>query len=282
MAARIIFFFAALGFIAFETHSSETSDWQKMLPLVPRGYVCYRARSPIVIDGAPDETAWKDAPWTEDFADIEGAVKPAPRFRTRMKMLWDDECLYIAAELTEPHVCATIVEKNAVIFNDNDFEVFIDPDGDNHNYHEFEMNALNTIWELDLAKPYKDGGTAENGTNLAGLKSAVHINGTLNDPSDTDTGWTVELAFPWKSLVKYNPGRATPPLDGDFWRIAFSRVEWRYQIAGGKYVKVPREKSPEENWVWSPIGIVDMHRPERWGYVQFTSRRPHCDVQARP
>jgi hypothetical protein len=34
---------------------------------------------------------------------------------------------------------------------------------------------------------------------------------------------------------------------------------------------VPR--TPEDNWVWSPTGVVDMHRPEMWGLLQFT-RRP--------
>jgi hypothetical protein len=33
----------------------------------------------------------------------------------------------------------------------------------------------------------------------------------------------------------------------------------------------------EDNWVWSPQGIVDMHRPERWGYVQFSSAAPGTD-----
>ena len=55
---------------------------------------------------------------------------------------------------------ARSTKKNQVIFHDNDFEVFIDPDGDNHNYYEFEMNALNTMWELTLVKPYRDGGPA--------------------------------------------------------------------------------------------------------------------------
>jgi hypothetical protein len=136
------------------------------------------------------------------------------------------------------------------------------------------MNALNTIWELDLNMPYKDAGKVNCGTNLAGLKSAVHVNGTLNDPRDTDTGWTLEIAFPWKGLAKFNPGRATPPRDGDQWRACFSRVEWRTDIVDGKYVKVPKEKSPEDNWVWSPPGIIDMHRPERWGYIQFSSAAP--------
>jgi hypothetical protein len=72
------------------------------------------------IDGKLDEPAWQHAPWTSDFVDIEGAAKPAPRFRTRAKMLWDDEFLYVAAELEEPHIVATITQKNEVIFHDND------------------------------------------------------------------------------------------------------------------------------------------------------------------
>jgi hypothetical protein len=91
----------------------------------------------------------------------------------------------------------------------------------------------------------------------------------------------LELALPWKALAKYNPGRATPPRDGEQWRIDFSRVEWRHEIVDGKYVKVPKEKSPEDNWVWSPTGIVDMHRPERWGYVQF-STAPAGSVKFMP
>src|SRR5947208_915918 len=62
----------------------------------PRGYVCYRAPTPITIDGHLNDPAWEVAPWSEPFVDIEGDRKPAPRFRTRVKMLWDDVALYIA------------------------------------------------------------------------------------------------------------------------------------------------------------------------------------------
>src|SRR5262249_17505447 len=47
----------------------------------PKGYVCYRASAPIRIDGKLDDPAWRDAPWTDDFVDIEGSAKPKPRFR---------------------------------------------------------------------------------------------------------------------------------------------------------------------------------------------------------
>src|SRR6266404_3308840 len=167
----------------------------------PRAYTCLRASGPIVIDGQINEPAWRRAPWTKPFADIEGGTKPRPRFRTRMKMLWDDEYLYIAAELQEPHVWATLTEHDAVIFRDNDFEVFLNPTGDGRNYFEFEMNALNTGWDLFLPKPYKDGGSADNSWEIPGLRTAVHVDGTLNDPRNRDRGWTLEIAIPWTAYA---------------------------------------------------------------------------------
>ena len=239
-----------------------------------RGYVATRVTKPIVIDGKLDDPAWANAPWSEDFGDIEGSKKPKPRYRTRMKMLWDDEAFYIAAEIEEPHVWGTITEHDAVIFQDPDFEVFLDPDGDNHNYAELELNAKNTTWDLLLTKPYTDGGRAINGWEIVGLKTAVHVNGTINNPNDTDKGWTVEIRWPFAGL-KELANANYPPKDGDQWRINFSRVEWDIDIKDGKYVKV--KGKPENNWVWSPHGVIDMHRPERWGYVQFSTAGPGKD-----
>src|SRR4051794_11611414 len=247
-------------------------DWSRMRGITPRTYACRRASSTITINGRLDEAAWRDASWTDDFIDIEGDRKPKPRFRTRAKMLWDNDFLYVAAELEEPHVVATLTERNSIVFHDNDFEIFIDADGDNHHYYEFEVNAFNTLFELTLPKPYKDSGNAKLGTNLPGLKSAIAVNGTINDPSDNDRGWTLEVALPWKALAEYQKRGASPPREGDIWRINFSRVEWRYDVIDGKYRRHEREKSPEDNWGWSPQGVVDMHRPERWGMVMFTSK----------
>ena len=236
-----------------------------------KGYVSYRVATPIEIDGRIDDDAWKKVPWTDPFVDIEGDVRPRPRFQTRAKMLWDDTYFYVAALLEEPHVWGTLTKHDSVIFHDNDFEIFIDPDGDNHEYYEIEINALNTEWDLLLRKAYRDGGPAQNEWEIPGLKTAVHIDGTLNNPSDTDQSWSVELAIPWKALAEF-AHRPAPPRDGDQWRVNFSRVEWLHEIVDGKYRKVPN--TPEDNWVWSPQWAIDMHRPERWGYVQFSTAAP--------
>ncbi len=189
----------------------------------PKGYVCYRATTPVVIDGDPTDAAWDAAPWTDAFVDIEGDKKPKPRFRTRVKMLWDDEALYIAAEMEEPHLWGTLKEHDSVIFYDHDVEVFLDPDGDNHLYGELELNALNTTWDLLLTKPYKDSGHAINAWEITGLKTAVKLNGSLNDPRDTDTGWTLEIKWPWKGLHElHTKATPVPPKDGNQWRINLS------------------------------------------------------------
>jgi hypothetical protein len=240
----------------------------------PKGYVCYRAPSAITIDGKLNEAAWEAAPWTDAFVDIEGDKRPKPRYRTRAKMLWDDEALYIAAELEEPHVWATLTEHDSVIFNDNDFEVFVNHTGDNHLYCELELNARNTTWDLLLTKPYKDQGKPLTSWEIMGLKTGVHVDGTLNDPRDKDIGWTVEIKWPWKGLNELAE-MTCPPKHGDKWRINFSRVEWDTEIADGKYRKLP--KRAEHNWVWSPQGVIDMHRPERWGYLQFSTAKPGKD-----
>lgn len=250
--------------------------------VVPRRYECRRVDAPLPVDGSLRADGWEALPWTDDFVDITGDDALRPHFRTRAKMGWNDEFFYVGAEMEEPHVWGTITKKNAVIFEDNDFEVFIDPDGDGLNYYEFEINALGTIWELSLPKPYGAGGKPILGCNMEGLRCGVAVDGTLNDPSDEDKGWSVAVAFPWAGLARYNKERPTPPQPGDMWKLNFSRVQWKHEIIDGRYVRIPphgtplaeslnpeEQEHPEDNWVWSPQGAVNMHLPAHWGEVVF-------------
>lgn len=230
----------------------------------PRRYVCRRAEQPPRLDGSLDGPAWARAAWTEDFIDIQGDGFPKPRFRTRAKLLWDDRYLYIGAELEEPDVWATLTQHDSVIFHDNDFEVFVDPHGHGVEYFEFEINALNTSWDLFLPKPYRAGGHADNSWEIPGLRSAVKVEGTLNRPGDRDRGWAVTIAFPWEAFASRS--KVSRPEEGETWRINFSRVEWRTRPA--ERAKGERE----DNWVWSPQGAINMHAPEHWGYVEFAGR----------
>lgn len=241
----------------------------------PKKYICYRSYENINVDGLLNESSWEKAEWTDYFVDIEGSIKPKPRFSTRAKMLWDDDYFYIAAELEEPHIWGTLKNRDDIIFYDNDFEVFIDPDGNTHGYVEFEMNALNTIWDLLLIQPYRDiNKAALHQFDIKGLKSGVQIFGTLNQLGDIDSCWTVEIAFPWKGFEEV-ADIPIPPENNDQWRINFSRVQWKTEVHDEKYQKQINPETnkhySEDNWVWSPQGVVNMHYPEMWGYVQFST-----------
>jgi hypothetical protein len=257
---------ALLG-TSFSGCGTSHADNQDLPPAQPALHVrCPHITAPISIDGDVDKPAWTAIAWSSPFVDIEGWLKPAPPLNTRVKMQWDDHYLYIAARLEEPHVWATLTQRDSVIYHDNDFEVFLNPSCDARNYYELEINALNTVWDLLLRKPYREGGSGDNSFDFIGMKSAVVIHGTLNNPTDRDRGWDVEIALPWTSFTAHT-AQPRAPRPGESWKINFSRVEWDIELNNGNYQKVPNH--PEHNWVWSPMGMIDMHLPQRWGNVDF-------------
>lgn len=228
----------------------------------PKHYVA--PRGTVTVDGSLDDAAWATAPWTTDFVDIANDL--VPRLETKAKILWDDTYLYVAGYLKETQLWANITQDNEVIFHDNDFEVFVDPYGTTHNYRELEVNALGKQWSLLLNKPYGDGGSENsrrvNPTGGFDLQAVVAVSndGQVNDPNVTATHWIAEIAIPFTKL-----GRT--PEQGAYWRINFSRVQWRAKVVDStKYQKL---SGAEDNWVYGPIGVVAMHNPERWPVLQL-------------
>ncbi len=271
-----LLFSSILFFSLFPTALFSFQDTEDLWQNSPKTHLIYKTSNPLTINGILDEPAWQQTQWTDLFLDIQGEQLPAPRFETKAKMLWDDDFLYIAALMEEPHLWATIEDRDAVIFQENNFEIFIDPDGDSHNYYELEINALGTFWDLMLTKHYRNGGRPINAWDIKGLQIGIDLQGTLNDPSDTDEGWTLEVAIPF-DVLNETIGR-NQPNDGAQWKLNFSRVEWQTETENGAYVKQTDPETgrpfPEDNWVWSPQGLIDMHLPERWGIVQFSDEAP--------
>lgn len=264
--------FALLGTAAMAQQLPTVRYANRLTPV--QQYVCQRTPSPLHIDGRLDEAAWQQAADITHFVDISGGNHPAPRYHTTAKMLWDDDYLYVAAVMEEPHVWATLTKRDTIVYHDNDFEVFIDPDGDGHNYFEVEVNALNTVFDLSLTHPYRapQRPFVQFQWNCPGLLVATSVQGTLNDASDTDRGWTLEMAIPRQALASEFERVLEA---GKQLRIGFSRVEWQHTTdAAGRYVKKKdRNGRPlrEDNWTWGATGLVAMHMPERWGCVQLSS-----------
>ncbi len=257
----------------------------KYLPLNPPIYNCRRAKGVFTLDGCIDKDFWSGIPFTEPFQDISGPDYPKPRFRTRAKLCWDDQYLYIAALLEGNEIWASIEKRDSVIYYDNDFEIFMDPSSSTSNYMELEMNAINTQWDLMLTRPYRNGGRSVSCWDIKGVETAVYIDGKLNSPSAVNRFWSAEIRLPFSSLMEtYSKEKNPPNLErcypcrtaphaGEFWRMNFSRVQWHTEIKNGKYRKCLDSNGkvlPEDNWVWAPTGLIDIHCPEYWGFVFFT------------
>jgi hypothetical protein len=255
-------------------------------------YTAYRVDAAPVIDGRLDETCWLSAPRSPRFRDL---VSGGPAIHsTQAAVLWDDDYLYVGYWIEEPWVEAHLTERDALIYEDNDVELFV---AGRDSYYELEINALGTIYEVFFiwdeayercgfhqrpefertapgARPFDGVGFQPHprgkrsgfwNWDFLGLRSAAFIDGTLNDPSDRDRGWTVELALPWRGfdVLANSDGRSLPPHDGDVWRMDFSRFN--------QYKAAP-PANDSGGWAWSPHGVWDSHVPELFVHVQFSTQ----------
>lgn len=259
-------------------------------------YTAKKISSSIIIDGNISKEPWLSAIWSKRFVDM---VNGEPgMYNTQTALLWNDEYLYIAFTAEEPFVEATLTERDSIIFLENDLELFIDG-GDC--YYELEVNAAGTIYEVffiwrdaftkgsrfdiplfDVHHPqaYTFGGDydrvgatfwkgshprgirwAFTNFDMPGLQVATTIDGTLNDNSDIDKGWTLEIAIPWKSLELLANGKKIPPANGDVWTMFLGRFQ--KLMAGGK------EVSPHPAMALNNHGIYDTHLPDKWSKIEF-------------
>jgi hypothetical protein len=255
-------------------------------------YTCKRVDKPISIDGNLDKYPWNKAEKSISFVDlVTGKLAP---MNTQITSLWDEKNLYIAFWIEEPNVQAKLTERDSLIYFENDVEVFI---AGEDCYYEFQINALGTVYEVlyiwqdaytkgsrfdtkefDLVTKKVDvlGGFQDilrfrkhpRGARWAfmdwdypGLKSAVNVQGTINNELDIDTGWTVELGFPWSGM-KSLFGREIKPESGDTIRINFSRFN------------TPSSEDLDPNrhpgWSLTPHKIYDSHIPRCFCYVHLS------------
>ena len=96
---------------------------------------------------------------------------------------------------------------------------------------------------------------------MPGLETAVQVDGTLNDSSKVDKGWSAEVAIPWESLKPLANGRSWPPTDGDIWKFFLGRFQKK--IVDGV------EVSPHPASSLRSHRVYDTHLPEEWAQIQF-------------
>jgi hypothetical protein len=289
---RLSSFLALLAFTSLTPRlPAQSTNTPSAFPCADFDIVRYTAqRAPVApkIDGRLDEAVWHQAPLSPRYVDL---ISGGPTLHaTHATLVWDEVHLYLGIRVEEPFVHAKFTQINAPIYEDNDIEVFIaGPDA----YYEFELNAFNTPYEVffiwDEAwertgfskapefargnlRPFNGVGftTHPRGPRLGHFdwhfpnkQTAVFIDGTINNDTDRDRGWTVELAFPWAGMKWLaTDGRSLPPKHGDVWRIDLSRFNTYKEAAPAK---------DSGGWALSAHHVWDSHVPECFPYVRFST-----------
>lgn len=246
----------------------------------------------ITIDGNLTKEVWSKSM----KASLVDMVTGEPAFlETKASALWDEQYLYVGFWLSEPNIQAELTERDSLIFTENDIEVFI---AGKDCYYEFQINALGTcyevfyIWqdaykkdsrfdtpEFDLLEREVDvlGGFQDEirfkkhprgrrwafmDWDFPGLKSAVKIQGTINDSTNRDDGWTVELAFPWKGMNSLFGKEVIPRKNLTELRINFSRFQ---KLQYNNYYP---KKHP--GWALNSHGVYDSHIPNCFSYLAIS------------
>ena len=214
-------------------------------------YTVQRTTGPIHVDGVFDEADWKAAESVGDF--VFPWWTTGEKEQTVAKLLWDDEHLYVAFQCEDAHIWAECSQRDDPVSADDAVEVFTAPNPDTlTNYFNFEFNAIGTI--LDRS-PYNNRSYAWNAVDI---QVGYTHSGTLNQDSDTDTSWTMEIAIPFENFVPF--AKNIPPKDGDVWRLNLNRC-------GGK------TNLQYSQWSDSGTPKPQFHAPEGFGIVRFSEEK---------
>jgi hypothetical protein len=212
-------------------------------------YQTPKTATPPTIDGKLDDAQWRAAPEVTLTTSFDG--KEAQR-KTRLRVLWDADNLYVAFDCDDPDVWGTLKNKDDPIYNEEVVEVFLDADGDGATYNELQVSPHNVNFDASFVARRSDLPAAMKWES--GMKTAVSVRGTLDQSDDVDQGWSAEMQIPLKNL---NSVPKLPPTKGDVWRFNAYRLE---HFEHAKSI---------EGQSFSPLFVGDFHALPRFGRLVF-------------
>jgi dienelactone hydrolase len=223
--------------------------------LTGKGLASYdiaRVTSPIVIDGKLDESAWAATRSTTPFHLVPGDRSKGDIEQTEVKMLWDDQNLYVAFRCDDRHISAQVLQRHGPVSKDDCVEIFISPNPRKvKNYYTFEINAIGTMLNRCRTAWWTGGPTWE----PEGVQCTTSLaNGVVKAEAATDREWIVELAIPLRNFS--HDAAHTPPQPGDIWRLNLDRTGGVTNALGS---------------TWSPLppAVRTFHTPTAFGMVRF-------------
>jgi hypothetical protein len=183
-------------------------------------FFCHRVHHKPELSGDLKQLPWSEiqSVYSLTLSSGDGAPEQATRFMCG----WDDDHFYVGFQVEDRDIHATMTERDAKVWQEEAVEFFVSPDEVLTNYYEFQFSPRNVVRDIRVENPNgrMEGSSFHGEWDCQGLKSAVHVEGKLNDNSVLDAGWSIEIALPFECLL----GSGKQVTEGDTWRINFFRV----------------------------------------------------------
>lgn len=179
-------------------------DWP-----APASIAIKKRAGEIKLDGKGDDAAWAAAT-AVPIAFPAGKRVPAQRAIATCKLLWDEQNLYLLFDVPDTNIVSPFVARDQDVWFADCTEFFITPSQRWGQYWELNFSPTGVIYDSLCAK-YRDVWYSYLGIdqNMDGLRVATSIRGTLNVESDTDDGYTIEVAIPWSQVPGLDRGVRT-------------------------------------------------------------------------
>ena len=194
-----------------------------------------------VIDGSPDDEAWKNAFVVSDFK--EYSSRDSGKLTTGVRLLYDDKYLYGLAICGDPdggHKKDSCRNTDGDTWKENDFELFIQPAiaaeeaqrAPQELFYQITCNSLGTVLDSVLRSEW--GAPEKIAVGDISWSSAVEFK-----TSKSDDRWVAEFRLPFNALG------AAAPKAGDIWKGNVARhvspgdlfLSW-YPLLGSPAVRV--------------------------------------------
>jgi hypothetical protein len=217
----------------------------------PRRLQAVETSTPMTIDGALDEGAWRDAPIAGGFTQSEPDEGAPASQETEVRVVYDEQYLYIGVFAHDSAPGGLIVgdlKKDFDTARTDLFEVVLDTFHDERNGYMFAVNPLGAKWDAQMVNEGRD-----TNTNWDGLWSAK--------TRIVEDGWYAEIAIPFRTL-------RFEAADAQTWGINFMRLIRRRN----------------EETYWTPIPrIYELSRVSMAGTLEgLQGVRPGSDLRLKP
>jgi hypothetical protein len=238
----------ARGYIADKAASVERA---KTWP-APTHHAIRKTAGPIVVDGKPDE-AWAKAELIPICYPCPSPTRTDRPAVATCRLLWDEQFLYAFYEVPDAHIVTPYTKRDQDVSQADCVELFILPEKRFGQYWEFNFAPTGVVYDaLQMKRPHLWGADVQTSENVAGMKLATIVRGTVNKPDDKDEGYTVEVAIPWSEV----PAMTHGPHAGD---VIHGLIGWADRTALGDVGKLSYfSNTPDISWFHNI-----------WGYSEF-------------